>query len=149
MLDEEKFVSLGDGLYSTSDINDAYDYIGKENILTVFPDYELELFDLDYSYTLNDENYSEQWYLETIDYEFAKDINVTGKDIKIAVIDSGIGGLSVLKGLVEAYPYCEFLYFGDNDSAPYGSRSKSDLISLTIKNLSFVLSFDVDLLVVK
>jgi len=67
---------------------------------------------------------------------------------KIAVIDSGIGGLSVLKGLVEAYPYCEFLYFGDNDSAPYGSRSKSDLISLTIKNLSFVLSFDVDLLVV-
>lgn len=90
MLDEEKFVSLGDGLYSTSDINDAYDYIGKENILTVFPDYELELFDLNYSYALNDENYSEQWYLETIDYEFAKDINVTGKDIKIAVIDSGL-----------------------------------------------------------
>ena len=70
-------------MFSAKNIEDAYEYIGRENILSVFPDCELELFDLDYSDTFSDEKYSQQWYLDTIDFEYANNINVTGKDVKM------------------------------------------------------------------
>lgn len=66
----------------------------------------------------------------------------------IAVIDSGVGGLSVLESLVRALPQEKFLYYGDNGNAPYGSRTESDLLSLTIKNLNYILSFGVKGIVV-
>lgn len=66
---------------------------------------------------------------------------------RIAVIDSGVGGLSLLDDLVKEFPFCEFLYFGDNQNAPYGNRTYRDLFSLTLENLSFVLSFNVDAVV--
>ena len=53
----------------------------------------------------------------------------------IAVMDSGIGGISVLTELVKYFPNQNFLYFGDNDNAPYGNRSKQDLLNLTIHNI--------------
>lgn len=42
----------------------------------------------------------------------------------IGVFDSGYGGLSVLSGLVSAFPDRSFIYLGDNARAPYGIRSK-------------------------
>lgn len=66
----------------------------------------------------------------------------------IAVMDSGVGGLSVLGSLVRAFPQESFLYFGDNENAPYGNRTESDLLSLTLKNLNYVLSFGVKVIVV-
>ena len=41
----------------------------------------------------------------------------------IGVFDSGFGGLTVLRELTRVLPECDFLYFGDNARAPYGSRS--------------------------
>jgi glutamate racemase len=41
----------------------------------------------------------------------------------IGVFDSGYGGLTVLKELVNKLPSYDFLYLGDNARAPYGSRS--------------------------
>lgn len=41
----------------------------------------------------------------------------------IGVFDSGYGGLTILKGLREALPECDYLYLGDNARAPYGTRS--------------------------
>ena len=66
---------------------------------------------------------------------------------RVAVIDSGIGGMSVLKELVEVFPQCNFIYFGDNKNAPYGNRTIADLYSISLSNLSFVLSFNVDAVV--
>lgn len=66
----------------------------------------------------------------------------------IAVMDSGVGGLSVLGSLVRALPQENFLYFGDNENAPYGNRTESDLLSLTLKNLNYLLSFGVKAIVV-
>lgn len=40
----------------------------------------------------------------------------------IAVFDSGVGGLSVLRELVAQMPSEHFLYFGDSANAPYGTR---------------------------
>ncbi len=66
----------------------------------------------------------------------------------IAVLDSGVGGLSVLDELTKAFPNERFLYFGDNDNAPYGDRTENDLWSLTLKNIIYILSFNVKALVV-
>lgn len=41
----------------------------------------------------------------------------------IGVFDSGFGGLTVLKALVEAIPGADYLYFGDTARLPYGSKS--------------------------
>ena len=49
----------------------------------------------------------------------------------IAVIDSGIGGISVLKALLKSYPNENYIYFGDNDNVPYGNKRNRRLFSLT------------------
>ena len=41
----------------------------------------------------------------------------------IGVFDSGFGGLTVLKGLLEVVPAADYLYFGDTARLPYGSKS--------------------------
>ena len=41
----------------------------------------------------------------------------------IAVIDSGVGGISVLRELVKQMPGENYLYFGDSANAPSGSRT--------------------------
>lgn len=69
-------------------------------------------------------------------------------DKYVAVIDSGIGGISVLKELVENFPTQKFLYFGDNDNCPYGNKTKRELESLTLKNLTYLLSFNLRAIVV-
>ncbi len=46
----------------------------------------------------------------------------------IAVIDSGIGGLSVLKRLINNNAKGNYIYFADNKNMPYGSKSKKFLL---------------------
>ena len=41
----------------------------------------------------------------------------------IGVFDSGYGGLTVLKSIVEKLPDYDFIYLGDNARSPYGNRS--------------------------
>ena len=41
-------------------------------------------------------------------------------ELPIAVFDSGLGGISVLRALVQRLPGEDFLYFGDSANAPYG-----------------------------
>lgn len=54
------------------------------------------------------------------------------KEDYIAVFDSGIGGISVLKELVREMPGERFLYFGDCANAPYGVKSTEDVRALTL-----------------
>ena len=49
----------------------------------------------------------------------------------IAVFDSGVGGISVLRHLVKLMPEERFLYFGDSANAPYGTKTKEDVKALT------------------
>lgn len=56
----------------------------------------------------------------------------------IAILDSGIGGFSVLAEAARRLRGERFLYFGDNKNAPYGSKTKGELYSLLTKNLAFV-----------
>ena len=49
----------------------------------------------------------------------------------IAVFDSGVGGISVLRHLVALMPSERFLYFGDSANAPYGTKTKEQVRALT------------------
>jgi len=49
----------------------------------------------------------------------------------IGVFDSGFGGLTVHKALLEAMPDTDFVYLGDNKNAPYGTRPPIDVLTLT------------------
>ena len=53
------------------------------------------------------------------------------KCLPIAVFDSGIGGISVLKELVAVLPNENFIYFGDTANAPYGVKSADRVRELT------------------
>ena len=50
----------------------------------------------------------------------------------IAVFDSGVGGISVLRHLLRYLPGERYLYFGDSANAPYGSRSTEEVRKLTL-----------------
>ena len=49
----------------------------------------------------------------------------------IGVFDSGVGGISVLRQLVERMPQEKFLYIGDSAHAPYGTKSKQEVARLS------------------
>ncbi|MDO4438714.1 MAG: glutamate racemase [Eubacteriales bacterium] len=61
------------------------------------------------------------------------------KKNKIAVFDSGLGGLSVLRELVMLMPNEDYLYFGDSLNAPYGMKTVDELKILCRKNLEMLL----------
>lgn len=56
----------------------------------------------------------------------------------IAVLDSGVGGLSVLKELVKALPNENFVFFGDEKNAPYGTKKKEDVVRIVFENANFL-----------
>ncbi len=50
----------------------------------------------------------------------------------IAVFDSGVGGISVLRHLRRELPNERFVYYGDSANAPYGSRPTREVRELTL-----------------
>ena len=66
----------------------------------------------------------------------------------IAVFDSGLGGISVLRRLIQVLPEDNFLYFGDSANAPYGSRPTEEIRSLTLENAEQLFSRGAKALVV-
>ncbi len=53
------------------------------------------------------------------------------KQLPIAVIDSGIGGATVLRELVRVMPNENYIYFGDSANAPYGTKPVEEVQRLT------------------
>ena len=49
----------------------------------------------------------------------------------IGVFDSGIGGLSIHRALVDRLPQADFVYLADQKHAPYGDRSGEEIVELT------------------
>ena len=56
-------------------------------------------------------------------------ISAKNKNQPIGVFDSGLGGLTVLKYLLEKFPNQDFIYLGDLENLPYGNKSKNKIIS--------------------
>ena len=68
--------------------------------------------------------------------------------MRIGLFDSGVGGLTVLKKLQDKYPHNEYIYFGDTLNIPYGAKSKDELISLSKKDVDFLISKQVEAIVI-
>ena len=54
------------------------------------------------------------------------------KEDYIAVFDSGVGGISVLRQLRKLMPNENYIYYGDSANAPYGSRTTEEVRALTL-----------------
>lgn len=65
----------------------------------------------------------------------------------IGVVDSGLGGLTVMKSLLESYPDNRYLYFGDSGHAPYGGRPVPEMKALGHRMVDFLAQFHLDALV--
>ena len=68
--------------------------------------------------------------------------------MKIAFFDSGIGGLSVLAEALRRFSEAEFLYFADEDHVPYGTKSRAEIVRLSLNAVGFLVSRGADAVVV-
>ena len=67
---------------------------------------------------------------------------------KIAVFDSGVGGISVLRELVKLLPGEDFLYFGDSANAPYGTKTTQQVRELTLRAADMLMGRGIKALVI-
>ena len=66
----------------------------------------------------------------------------------IAVFDSGIGGISVLRELVRQMPNERYLYYGDSANAPYGTRPTQQVRQLCLNVVEHLLDYGIKALVI-
>ncbi len=65
----------------------------------------------------------------------------------IGILDSGVGGLSILRALRQKMPRESFIYFGDSLNAPYGARNEAEILQLILQAADTLLRQRIKLLV--
>ena len=68
--------------------------------------------------------------------------------MRIGVFDSGIGGINVLSCLRKKYPHNDYVYYGDTINLPYGVKSKDKINKLSNDAVEFLLSKNVELIII-
>jgi glutamate racemase len=66
----------------------------------------------------------------------------------IGIFDSGIGGTSIWSAIHQLLPNEKTIYLADSKNAPYGQKSKAEIMALSMKNVEFLLKMDCKLIVV-
>lgn len=66
----------------------------------------------------------------------------------IGLFDSGIGGTSIWKEIHDLLPFENTIYLADSKNAPYGQKSKDEIIALSIKNTELLLNLNCKIIVV-
>ncbi|WP_310558633.1 glutamate racemase [Flavobacterium sp.] len=66
----------------------------------------------------------------------------------IGIFDSGIGGTSIWAEIHQLLPDEKTIYLADSKNAPYGQKSKTEIIALSCKNTELLLAMDCKLIVV-
>lgn len=66
----------------------------------------------------------------------------------IGVFDSGIGGTSIWRAIHQLLPNEQTIYLADSKNAPYGQKSKQEIIALSMKNTELLLEMGCKLIVV-
>ena len=56
----------------------------------------------------------------------------------IGIFDSGLGGLTAVRALIQAAPWESFVYLGDTKNAPYGDKTPRELVELARRNIRFL-----------
>jgi len=66
----------------------------------------------------------------------------------IGIFDSGIGGLTVLKEVINILPHEDIIYLGDTARVPYGIRSHETILKYSFANADFLMNQGIKLLVI-
>ena len=66
----------------------------------------------------------------------------------IGLFDSGIGGTSIWREIHDLLPNEDTIYLADSKNAPYGQKSKEEIIELSIKNTEFLLNQNCKIIVI-
>ena len=67
--------------------------------------------------------------------------------MRVGVFDSGVGGLTVVKSLLEHKLFSEIIYYGDTARVPYGPKDENTIIRYSLEALEFFKNFDIDILI--
>lgn len=67
---------------------------------------------------------------------------------RIGIFDSGVGGLTVQRAVLEAVPAADTVYLGDTARVPYGTKSAETVTQYSLRNARFLARHEIDLLVV-
>jgi glutamate racemase len=73
---------------------------------------------------------------------------MTTRRPRIGVFDSGVGGLTVLKALLEVIPASDYVYFGDTARLPYGSKSAQTVAKYALGASQYLQEHGAELLVI-
>lgn len=66
----------------------------------------------------------------------------------IGVLDSGVGGLTVVKEIMRQLPKETIIYIGDTKRCPYGSRPSEEVLQYTWEMVSFLIEKNIKMLVI-
>lgn len=69
------------------------------------------------------------------------------KNKPIGVFDSGLGGLTTVKELLNLLPNEDIIYFGDTSRVPYGNKSRETITKYAKEDMAFLMSFDVKMII--
>ena len=67
---------------------------------------------------------------------------------RIGIFDSGVGGLTVQRAVLDALPAADTLYLGDTARVPYGTKSAETVTQYSLRNARFLARHGIDVLVV-
>jgi glutamate racemase len=67
--------------------------------------------------------------------------------MRVGVFDSGAGGLTVAKSLIENPIFNEIIYYGDTARVPYGTKDSNTIIRYSLEAIEFFNNFNVDILI--
>ena len=65
----------------------------------------------------------------------------------IGLLDSGVGGFTVVKKVIEKLPHESTVFIGDSANMPYGDKSRERIIELTRRSVKFLLQKKVKLII--
>lgn len=66
----------------------------------------------------------------------------------IGVFDSGLGGLTCVRKILEMMPGEDVIYFGDTGRVPYGTRSRDTIIKYVRQDIRFLEEFDIKMIII-
>lgn len=67
---------------------------------------------------------------------------------KIGILDSGLGGLIILRSIRSLLPQYDYVYYGDTANMPYGAKTQADIRRLTIASLEQLFALNCSLVII-
>ncbi|MEG0499811.1 MAG: glutamate racemase, partial [Rikenellaceae bacterium] len=70
------------------------------------------------------------------------------KNCAIAIFDSGVGGITIMREIRTLLPHENLIYYADAGNCPYGGRPAEEIVALSKRVVDFLLTMEVKIIVV-